>query len=100
MKSCIISLMLSAAALAIAASAQAQGVAPAPGPGAASAQAEGKDPPGVNPIHYQCYKVEAPTKPITVNTLRDQFGAAEKIAVTTPMYLCVPTARTVSSRRI
>jgi hypothetical protein len=35
--------------------------------------------------------VEAPTKPITLNTLRDQFGVAEKITIHTPLYLCAPT---------
>jgi hypothetical protein len=57
----------------------------------ASALAQGKDPPGVNPTHYQCYKVEAPTKPITLKTLRDQFGVAENITIHTPLYLCAPT---------
>jgi hypothetical protein len=59
----------------------------------AVAHAQGKDPPGVDPTHYECYRVEVATKPVTLNTLRDQFGIAEKIAVGNPMYLCVPTAK-------
>jgi hypothetical protein len=60
---------------------------------AAPAEAQGKDPPGVDPTHYQCYRVEVATKPMTLKTLQDQFGLAEKIAVSNPMYLCVPTAK-------
>ena len=59
----------------------------------AAAHAQGKYPPGVDPTHYECYRVEVATKPVTLNTLRDQFGIAEKIAVGNPMYLCVPTAK-------
>ena len=59
---------------------------------AAHAQ-DGQNPRGVNPTHYQCYKVEAPSDAITLRTLRDQFGAVEGIKLGAPMYLCAPTAK-------
>jgi hypothetical protein len=59
----------------------------------ASAQAQGANPPGVNPTHYQCYRVEAPTKPVELKQLRDQFGIAGPVKVATPMFLCAPTAK-------
>jgi hypothetical protein len=58
---------------------------------AAPAHAQGADPRGVNPTHYQCYKVEAPTKQITLKVLRDQFGTATPVKVGTPLFLCAPT---------
>jgi hypothetical protein len=78
-----------ASAIALGSGAPALAQAPAQTP----AEAQGKDPPGVNPTHYQCYQVKAPTKLLTLKSLRDQFGVAEKISVTTPMHLCVPTAK-------
>ena len=38
-------------------------------------QAQGKDPPGVNPTHFVCYRVSAakPLPPAEVK-LKDQFG--------------------------
>ena len=59
----------------------------------APAYGQGKNPPGVNPTHYQCYRVDKakPMKAITV-TLKDQFGAA-KVQVIQPVYLCSPTAK-------
>ena len=57
------------------------------------ANAQGKDPPGVNPAHYECYRVaeEKPFKPVTV-TLKDQFGAS-KATVLRPTMLCAPTSK-------
>ncbi len=46
--------------------------------GPAHAQ-NGKNPRGVNPVHYQCYTVEAPTNEATLKTLRDQFGTSEGV---------------------
>ena len=57
----------------------------------APAHAQGANPRGVNPTHYQCYKVEATTKEIVLKSLRDQFGAAAPVKVTTPLFLCAPT---------
>ncbi len=59
-----------------------------------SAQAQdGRNPRGVNPTHYQCYTVDAPSSPVTLKTLRDQFGASEGINLTRPVMLCAPTAK-------
>lgn len=60
-----------------------------------TANAQGKDPPGVNPAHYQCYRVapQGTFKPITV-TLKDQFDT-EKLTVGGPTMLCVPSLKTV-----
>ena len=52
--------------------------------------AQGQNPPEVNPAHYQCYRVEAPTRLVRVK-LRDQFGASAPVTVATPMFLCAPT---------
>jgi hypothetical protein len=60
---------------------------------------DGKDPPGVDPTHYQCYQVKAPASAITVKTLRDQFGAAEAIKIGTPLYLCAPTEKNGQPRK-
>jgi hypothetical protein len=58
------------------------------------AQAQnGKNPPNVNPTHYQCYNVEGPASAVTLKTLRDQFGISEGVQVTKPMLLCGPTAK-------
>ena len=63
-----------------------------PPPRSASARpsAQGQNPPEVNPAHYQCYRVEAPTRLVRVK-LRDQFGASSPVTVATPMFLCAPT---------
>jgi hypothetical protein len=51
-----------------------------------------KNPPGVNPTHYQCYRVtekEPAFKPRDVK-LRDQFGGSAA-KVLKPIMLCAPT---------
>jgi hypothetical protein len=53
----------------------------------------GRNPPGVNPTHYQCYMVDAATDAITLKLLRDQFGVSEAVKLTRPMMLCAPTAK-------
>jgi hypothetical protein len=58
-----------------------------------TAQAQ-RNPPGVNPTHYQCYRVaekDPPFKPREVR-LRDQFGASGA-KVLKPMFLCAPTMK-------
>jgi len=57
----------------------------------APAYAQGANPRGVNPTHYQCYKVEAATNKITLKSLKDQFGTAAPVTVGTPLFLCAPT---------
>jgi hypothetical protein len=57
----------------------------------APAHAQGANPRGVNPTHYQCYKVEAASKEIVLKSLRDQFGTTAPVKVATPMFLCAPT---------
>jgi hypothetical protein len=57
------------------------------------AQAQGKDPPGVNPTHFVCYRVSQSTKlkPAAVK-LKDQFGAfGSKIG--NPLFLCTPVSK-------
>src|SRR5262249_17053402 len=52
--------------------------------------AQNKNPPGVNPTHYQCYRVSEvePFKPREVK-LRDQFGTSTtKVSKTS--FLCAP----------
>jgi hypothetical protein len=55
--------------------------------------AAAKDPPGVNPEHYACYKV-SPAKPFkAVNVaLADQFGKGAAVVVQ-EMYLCAPVSK-------
>jgi hypothetical protein len=53
----------------------------------------GKNPPGVNPTHYQCYTVEAPNEAATVKLLRDQFGVSEGVKIGKLVFLCSPTAK-------
>ena len=60
---------------------------------ATPAHAQGQNPPGVNPTHYQCYKVEGPSKPLTLKLIRDQFGGAEGVKVGRPLYLCAPAVK-------
>jgi len=54
------------------------------------AHAQGKNPPGVNPTHYQCYRVwkTEPFKPREVK-LRDQFGTSAAKVLKTSI-LCTP----------
>ena len=60
---------------------------------AAPALAQGKNPPEVNPTHFQCYRVSQikPIKPQTVK-LRDQFttGAAK---LAQAMFVCAPVEK-------
>jgi hypothetical protein len=63
------------------------------------ASAQGQNPPGIGPTHYQCYKVEGPTRAVTLRTLKDQFGGAEGVAVGAPMFLCAPTAKNGAAPR-
>jgi len=53
----------------------------------------GKNPPGVNPTHYQCYSVEAPKNSEAVKMLRDQFGVAGDVKLGSVVYLCAPTEK-------
>ena len=53
----------------------------------------GRNPPNVNPTHYQCYTVEAPTSTIELRALRDQFGLSEGVKLEKIMFLCAPTAK-------
>lgn len=58
-----------------------------------AAQAQGKDPPGVNPTHFVCYRVSPATKlkPAEVK-LKDQFGGfGSKIG--NPLFLCAPVSK-------
>jgi len=59
----------------------------------AQGSAQGKDPPGVNPAHYQCYRVAeaVPFKPLDVK-LQDQFGASGA-KVVKPTMICAPTSK-------
>src|SRR5215469_4280706 len=60
---------------------------------AVPAHAQGHNPPGVNPTHYQCYRLEAgQTQPVKVK-LQDQFGASSPVAVLRPTLLCAPTVK-------
>ena len=55
----------------------------------AGAPANAKDPPGVNPTHYQCYLAK-PAKPFQKGVvLTDQFGKS-KVMVLNAVYLCAP----------
>ena len=54
---------------------------------------DGKNPPRVNPTHYQCYTVEAPATPETLRALRDQFGISEGVKLSKPVMLCAPTGK-------
>ncbi len=57
------------------------------------AQAQGKDPPGVDPAHFLCYRVSqaAPIKPAEAK-LADQFGAfGTKIG--NALFLCTPVSK-------
>ncbi len=47
----------------------------------------------VNPTHYQCYSVEAPTSETTLKLLRDQFGVSEQVKLGRAVMLCAPTIK-------
>ena len=53
----------------------------------------GRNPPNVNPTHYQCYSVEAPTSEITLRQIRDQFGVSEGVKLDRVMMLCAPAIK-------
>jgi hypothetical protein len=59
----------------------------------APARAQGQNPPGVNPTHYQCYRVSEanPLKAQQVK-LRDQF-AASGVKLGKALYLCAPVEK-------
>jgi len=54
---------------------------------------DGKNLPGVNPTHYQCYSVRAPKNSEAVKMLRDQFGVAGDVKLGSIAYLCAPTEK-------
>jgi hypothetical protein len=59
-----------------------------------AAQAQGKNPPGVNPAHYLCYRVSqaAPLKPPAAVKLSDQFGASGS-KIGSALFLCTPVSK-------
>jgi hypothetical protein len=57
-----------------------------------SAQAQGQNPPGVNPEHYECYRVVGKVPAIAPVRLKDQFGSSEA-RVLTPVFLCNPVQK-------
>lgn len=61
--------------------------------GATPAQAQGKNPPGVNPNHYQCYRITGSEgfKELAVK-LDDQFQRSEA-KVLKPVFLCTPVTK-------
>ncbi len=59
-----------------------------------AAQAQNKNPPGVDPAHYLCYRVSqaAPLKPPAAVKLKDQFGGfGTKIG--NALFLCTPVSK-------
>src|SRR5215471_11167056 len=58
----------------------------------ARAQAPSPNPPGINPAHYQCYKVTGQSPPATVRLL-DQFGTSPRVRVQQPVFLCAPVGK-------
>jgi len=59
----------------------------------AAAQSPGKDPQGVNPSHYQCYKIpDAQQFKEQAVKLRDQFQVSEA-KVVKPVLLCAPVSK-------
>ena len=59
-----------------------------------AAHAQGKNPPGVNPTHFLCYRVSqaAPLKPPAAVKLNDQFGAlGTKIG--NALFMCTPVSK-------
>src|SRR5689334_19870354 len=61
--------------------------------GAAAHAQNGRNPPNVNPTHYQCYNVEAPSDSTALRSLRDQFGIAENVKIAGPVMLCAPAGK-------
>ena len=59
----------------------------------------GKNPPGVNPTHYQCYTVEAANEALTLKTLHDQFGVSDGVKIGKLVFLCAPTAKNGAAPR-
>jgi hypothetical protein len=59
----------------------------------ASAHAQSRNPPGVNPSHYQCYRVseQEPFNPREIR-LRDQFGTTT-VKIVKPAFLCAPVEK-------
>jgi hypothetical protein len=55
------------------------------------AHGQGQNPEGVNPEHYECYRVTGKIRPIPVR-LKDQFGSSEA-RLATPVYLCNPVQK-------
>ena len=55
------------------------------------AHAQGQNPPGINPEHYECYRVVGQNRPIPVQ-LKDQFGSGSA-RVVRPMFLCNPVQK-------
>jgi hypothetical protein len=63
-------------------------------------EAQAKNPPGISPTHYQCYKVierKPAFKPRGVK-VKDQFGGAG-VKVLKPVFLCVPAVKNDSRPR-
>jgi hypothetical protein len=58
----------------------------------ARAQAPSPNPAGVNPAHYQCYKVAGQSPPVAVR-LVDQFGQSPSVRVLQPVFLCAPVGK-------
>ena len=59
----------------------------------------GRNPPGVNPTHYQCYEISADTAPVSVKSLRDQFGVSGDVKIGRALFLCAPTAKNGAAPR-
>lgn len=59
---------------------------------ARTASAQGKNPPGVNPEHFQCYSVIGHTVPTQRVALRDQFGVSD-VTTARAMFLCAPVSK-------
>lgn len=57
-----------------------------------SAQTPNPNPPGINPAHYQCYKVVGQSPPAVVRLL-DQFGTSPSVRVLQPVSLCAPVGK-------
>jgi hypothetical protein len=61
--------------------------------GLGAANAQGQNPPGVDPTHYQCYRVDpgAPLRPQPLR-LRDQFAGSQVRAIRA-LFLCNPVEK-------
>jgi hypothetical protein len=58
----------------------------------APARAQGENPPGVNPEHYECYRVTGQIRPVPIKLLKDQFGSGSA-RVMRPLFLCNPVQK-------